>query len=219
VTRCQVIALILPLALAAGGQPQDDPFAKWEKAIAAFEEQDKKAPPPQKEILFVGSSSIRLWDLSKSFPGVKTINRGFGGSQIADAIHFAPRIVLKHKPRVVVFYAGDNDLAAGKKPDQVFADFKKFAEVVHKELPATKLVFIAIKPSPSRWKLYDQQQKANALVEAFARDDKRVVYLDVVKPMLDRDGKPKGELFKDDKLHLNEEGYRLWTSLLRPHLQ
>ena len=216
------VVLVLAAAglFAGAGRAQDKPnFARWEKAIAAFEQQDQEKPPPPDAVLFVGSSSIRLWDVAKSFPGVATVNRGFGGSQLADSIHFAPRIVLKHKPRVVVLYAGDNDLAAGKTPEQVAADFRAFARVVHEALPRTRVVFIAIKPSLARWKLWDKVQQANALIAAQCQQDERLVYVDVAKPMLGADGKPRSELFVKDGLHLSAEGYAVWTAVLKPHLK
>lgn len=218
--RLTLIAFAAGLFSCLAAQPgTDDKYARWEKDIAAFEKKDQEKAPPQGAVLFAGSSSIRLWKVEKSFPDVEVINRGFGGSQIDDSTHFAPRIILKYRPRVVVFYAGDNDVAAGKKPEQVLADFKAFAEVVHKELPKTKTVFISIKPSIARAKLLDTQKQANALVEEFCKTDKRLVYLDVVKPMLDGEGKPKPELFVKDGLHLSEAGYELWTALLKPHLK
>jgi len=194
-------------------------FARWEKAIAAFERQDKERPPPQDAILFAGSSSIRRWDLPKSFPDLAVINRGFGGSELADSVHFAGRIILKHRPRLVVLYAGDNDIAAGKTPERVFADFKAFVRTVHKELPKTRIVFVSIKPSILRWGLWDKMRKANALIEAYCKDGERLAYIDVAGPMLGSNGKPRPELFVKDGLHLSDDGYRLWASLLKPHLK
>jgi lysophospholipase L1-like esterase len=194
-------------------------FSKWEKDIAAFETHDKDAPPPKNAVLFAGSSSIRLWDLKKSFPDLNAINRGFGGSQIADSTHFAPRIILNLEARLIVFYAGDNDIAAGKTPEQVSDDFQSFAKTVQKELPKTKIVFISIKPTPKRWEMVDKQKKANELIAAFCNKDERLIYLDVVKPMLGDDGKPRPELFTKDDLHMNEKGYALWASLLKPYLK
>jgi uncharacterized sulfatase len=194
-------------------------FGRWEKEIQAIEARDKEKPPPEGGIVFAGSSSIRLWDLGKSFPGLPVVNRGFGGSQIPDSTHFAGRLILKPKPRTVVFYAGDNDIAAGRTPEQVRDDFKAFAATVHKGLPKTRIVFVAIKPTPARWKLFDAQKKANALVEAYCKEDGRLTFVDVVKPMLGEDGKPRPGLYAKDGLHLNDEGYRLWTELLKPHVE
>jgi lysophospholipase L1-like esterase len=212
---CGLVGLLLP-----SGRAQDKPnFARWEKAIAAFEKQDQEKPPPKNAVLFAGSSSIRLWNLPKSFPGLDAINRGFGGSQIADSTHFAGRIIIKHQPRLVVLYAGDNDMAAGKSPEQILADFQAFVKTIHKDLPKTRIAFIAIKPSIARAKLSDKQQKADALVAAECKKDDRLVFIDVVKPMLGADGKPRPELFAKDGLHMNEKGYEVWTELVRPLLK
>lgn len=194
-------------------------FEKWEPSIQKLELQDKVAPPPPGANLFVGSSSIRKWELARSFPKFKTINRGFGGSEIADSIHFAERIILKHEPRVVLLYAGDNDISHGKSAETVTADFQKFVGVVRKELPETKIAFIAIKPSIKRWNLVGEIQKANKAVAAICEKDDKLTYVDIFKPMLDQDGMPRPELFAKDGLHLNDEGYRVWASVIRPLLK
>jgi lysophospholipase L1-like esterase len=215
--------LMTLVALAAGLSPvraEGKPdFSRWEPAIAAFEKQDRAKPPPKNGYLFVGSSSIRFWDLNKSFPGMDVINRGFGGSQLADSVHFAPRLVLKHEPRMVLLYAGDNDLGFGKSPEQVHADFKDFVKVVQDKLPQTRIAFLSIKPSVLRWKLIDKIRKANALIEAECKADKRLVFIDVGKPLLDDDGKPRKDLFLFDGLHLNAKGYEAWAAVVRPYLK
>lgn len=192
---------------------------RWEKTIRHFEEHDKKSPSPKNAILFVGSSSIRGWDLLKYFPGLKMINRGFGGSHIADSVEFVSRIVIPYEPEIVVLYAGDNDINAGKSPERVFGDFKAFVKVVHDNLPETRIVFIAIKPSIRRWGLVGRMRETNALISALIEKDNRLRYVDIDTPMLDIDGKPRAELFIDDGLHLSDAGYRLWTSLVLPHLE
>ncbi|HTU17519.1 MAG TPA: SGNH/GDSL hydrolase family protein [Gemmataceae bacterium] len=194
-------------------------FSRWEKGIAAFEKQDRDKAPPKNPIVFVGSSSIRLWDLSKSFPHLPALNRGFGGSHMADVVHFAPRIVLKYEPRLIVLYAGDNDIAAGKSPERVRSDFQAFVKTVHEKLPKVRIVFVCIKPSLRRWALIDKIRKANALVEAECKKDKRLVYLDIATPMLGDDGKPRRELFVNDGLHLNAKGYTIWAERLKPYLE
>jgi lysophospholipase L1-like esterase len=215
-----VLALLTVTPSLRPGRAEDRPdFARWEKEIAAFERQDRAKPPPKGAILFVGSSSIRLWDLPKSFPGKDVINRGFGGSELADSVHFAPRIVLKYEPRLVVLYAGDNDIAAGKTPEQVSADFRAFVRAVHRELPRTRIVYLSIKPSIQRWKLWDRMRRVNALIEAACMGDSGLRCVDVATPMLGRDGKPRPELFAPDGLHLNARGYALWASILAPRLK
>ena len=189
---------------------------KWEKTIAQFEAEDQKSPPPRDAVLFVGSSSIRLWDLKKSFPNVATINRGFGGSQMSDAARYARKIITPYKPRLIVLYEGDNDLAAKKTPEQVANDFTALLKAVRAELPTTPIVVMGTKPSPKRWELIDQQRALNRLLAERCQADGYATFLDVERPMLAADGQPQASLFRDDKLHLNDEGYRLWTSLVAP---
>jgi lysophospholipase L1-like esterase len=222
--RVATLACMLTACLAGPllefGRAQDKPASsRWESAIGAFEKQDREKPPPKNGILFVGSSSIRLWNLAKSFPELGAINRGFGGSELADSVRFAPRLVLKHEPRLVVLYAGDNDIGAGKTPEQVAGDFRDFVKVVRQGLPQTKIIYISIKPSVLRWKLWPKIQSANALIETYCGQEKELVFLDVSKAMLGADGKPRRELFRGDGLHLNDEGYAVWASLLKPHLK
>lgn len=194
-------------------------FDRWEPSIQKFEQQDRTTPPPQDANLFVGSSSIRMWKLEKSFPKFKTINRGFGGSEIADSIHFADRIILKHKPKVILLYAGDNDIAHGKSAETVTADFQKFVTVVRAELPKTHIAFIAIKPSIKRWNLASEIQKANKAIAAICNQSDQLTYVDIFKPMLGRDGTPRPELFLKDGLHLNDDGYQLWAREIRQLLK
>jgi lysophospholipase L1-like esterase len=192
---------------------------KWEPQIAAYEVQDKQQPTLPGGIVFVGSSSIRLWDLQKSFGELPAINRGFGGSQLADSAHYADRLVTRHQPRIVVVYAGDNDLNAGKSPEQVSADFKALARRIHARLPEAKIVFIGIKPSIARWKNIDNVRCTNGLIQQFIAGDKRLVFVDVDKPMLNEAGLPRPELFVKDGLHMTPAGYAVWAELLKPHLE
>lgn len=168
-------------------------------------------------MLFVGSSSIRLWSaLEADFPSVDVLQRGFGGSELSDVVHYAPRIVLPYQPRLIVLYAGDNDLAAGKSPAAVFRDYQAFVALVRRALPETRIAFIAIKPSGARWALVEQMRAANALVRRYAATDPRLLYVDVFTPMLGPDGMPREELFVADRLHMNARGYALWCDLLVP---
>ncbi len=202
----------VPAAAEASG-PQ-----RWEPQIRAFEQQDRADPPAPGGVLFVGSSSIVRWPLGQSFPELPVVKRGFGGSQVADSLYFAERIILPYKPRVVVVYAGDNDIAAGKTPEQVRADYRALTKKVLDALPRTRIVYISIKPSLKRWHLFEKMQEANRLIEQDCAGDERLVYLDIAGPMLGPDGKPRAELLAADQLHLSEKGYALWTRLLRPCL-
>jgi lysophospholipase L1-like esterase len=191
---------------------------QWEESVAAFERADRDMPPAKGAILFIGSSSIRLWNLPQHFPDLNVVNRGFGGSQIRDVVHFANRIVIPYQPRLIVLYAGDNDIAAGKKAEQLLSDFQEFVRVVRDKLPDTRIVFISIKPSPARWHLVAEMRRANQLIHDSMAQDDRLEYSDVHTAMIGANGQPRAELFISDGLHLNEDGYKLWTTLLRGKL-
>jgi lysophospholipase L1-like esterase len=210
---CAALALLVAsLAFAA---PE-----KWTAAIDKFTQADAANPPPRNAVVFVGSSSIVKWSsLAQDFPGVKVINRGFGGSQLEDSVFYADRIVIPYKPRTVVLYAGDNDLNSGKTPETVLADFKAFIAKIHAKLPDTRIVYIAIKPSPSRWKIKDQVVRANTLIAAECARDKRLAFADVYTPMLNPKGEPRPELFVKDMLHMNEAGYAVWKPVVAPLLK
>jgi lysophospholipase L1-like esterase len=196
-----------------------DRAARWEKDVAAIEKRLQKDPPAAGGVAFVGSSSIRLWNLKTSFPDVNAVNLGFGGSQVPDQTHFAPRLVLPLAPRAVVFYAGDNDIHAGRTPEQVREDFAEFVGRVHADLPKARVLFVAIKPSPARWKQFKRQTEANALVKRACAGDGRLAFVDVVPAMLGPDGKPDPDLFVADGLHLSAKGYELWTAAVTKALE
>ncbi len=210
-----VFCISLVLKAQDGPKAKDGP-ERWEQTIQAFEDWDRKNSFPPDAVLFVGSSSIRLWPTRESFPDLPVINRGFGGSQISEVNYYARRIVLPYKPSVVVFYAGDNDIASGKSARQVFSDYKAFTELVHAELPQTRIIFVCIKPSRSRWALWPVMSEANAMVKELCGKDSRLYYFDAASPLLDSEGLPKLDFFLSDKLHLNGEGYKVWSTLLRP---
>jgi len=216
---CSAVCIALLVGAAAPAQtPATVQTDKWAKEMAAFEEQDR-SDPAIGGVVFVGSSSIRLWDLKKSFPDVPALNRGFGGSVIPDSVAHVDLLVIRHKPRIVVFYAGDNDIAAGRTPQQVFDDYKAFVTKVHAELPATRIAFIAIKPSIQRWALIDKVRAANALVREYSAADGRLGFVDVDGPMLGWDEKPRKDLFVADGLHMTPKGYGVWTTLVRPFIE
>lgn len=206
------------LSLAGGVVLAEENFSRWEGDIRRFEQADAKAKPAPGGNLFVGSSSIRMWPLDKSFPHHPIVNRGFGGSQIADSTHFAGRIVTPHRPAVIVLYAGDNDIAAGKSPERVAEDFRQFVSRVREDLPRARIVYLTIKPSLSRWKLWPKMQAANALIEKECADDEQLTYVDVGAPLLGEDRRPQAEMFIKDGLHLSPAGYKAWSELVQPHL-
>ena len=207
-----------PAPVATPAAATADRFAQWEADIRGFEDADRRNPPPAGAVLFYGSSSIRFWEsLAQDFPDLRVINRGFGGSQMDDALHFMDRVVLPYRPRVIVLYEGDNDLAAGRTPAAIVADYRAFVDTVRHRLPETRVVFVAIKPSLARWNLVDQIRETNALVQRYVeRDPTHLAYADVFTPMLGADGRPRPELFREDGLHMTPAGYALWTGIVRP---
>lgn len=215
-----VCLLALPLEVQAQEKKAPPPdHQKWAKDIARFEKSDEAKPPPKHAILFAGSSSMVFWNTTKSFPNLVTINRGFGGSQLRDSVYYAPRIILKYEPRIIVVYAGDNDLAQGITPTQLANNFVELVKVVHDKLPETRIYFIAVKPSTKRWELFSKQQEANRQIEAICKKNERLAFIDIVTPMLGSNGKPKKELLREDGLHLSDQGYALWTAILKPMLE
>lgn len=208
-----------PKPVVVRGSPAHTSAHPFETEIAAFEKWDRKNAFPQGPILFVGSSSIRLWQTAEAFPGAPVINRGFGGSTIADVNHYFDRVVAKYKPRVIVFYSGDNDVASGKTPRQVFDDAQTFINRVHEELPDTRIFVLSIKPSLARQKSWPKMKEVNALIAKLAEDDEQLEYIDIATPMLAGAEQPPPDLFLDDGLHLNAKGYRLWNEVLSPSFE
>lgn len=194
-------------------------FAKWEKTIQEFEQHDRETPPPKHAIVFIGSSSIRKWTtLAEDFPHHRVLNRGFGGSEMKDSAHFADRIVLPYEPRMIVVYAGGNDINAHKSPEQVFDAFKAFVATVRAKQPDTPIAYISIAGNPKRWAQVEEVKKANLLIERYAKEQPHLVFIDVFHPMLGADGLPQPGIFSPDRLHMNAEGYKLWTKIVGAHL-
>jgi lysophospholipase L1-like esterase len=188
---------------------------RWEKNIRKFEAKDRQEMPENGGILFVGSSSIRLWDTPASFPGETIINRGFGGCEISDVNHFFDRVVAPYQPQIIVFYAGDNDIASGETAESVVADFKTFWKSVGRQIPDCTVIYIPIKPSLSRWNLWPRMRNANQTIKQFAKQNYNLRFADIVSPMLNSEGKPRPELFVKDGLHLNAKGYQIWTRVIQ----
>lgn len=219
-----LVAIVLLCAASRGAGPATapaPPSAKWEKEIAAFEEADRHSPPPTGALLFVGSSTIRMWKtLADDFAGYTVINRGFGGSELADSVYFADRIVIPYKPRMIVLFAGTNDINAGKSPEQVFADYQAFVAKVRAALPDVRIAYLSIAPCPSRWKQADKQMKANHLIRDFAAAHARdkLDYIEVWDQLLGPDGQPRADLYLADGLHPNAQGYKIRAAAIRPFL-
>lgn len=215
-----LLVLSLTAAVSADeGRPADPDPNRFAAEIKAFAEWDSKNAVPAEPVLFVGSSSIRMWRTRECFPDLPVVNRGFGGSHISDVIHFTDRIVLPYQPGTILFYAGDNDVAGGKSAQRVCDDYRRWVGLVHASLPEARIIFISIKPSGQRWSLWPQMHNANELVRAFCRQDSRLFFADLATPLLGPEGKPDPDLFLNDRLHLNNKGYAVWTKSLHPVLE
>jgi len=192
------------------------PFWNDVQTIKAY---DKIYSPPQHPILFIGSSSIRLWvDFKKAFAAYTVLNRGIGGAITSDVDRYLEDIVFPYEPKQVVLYVGENDLLKSPDAETVFADFKKLYAHLRTKLPATPLVYIAIKGSPSRVQYQEKAKKANLLISQYLKGEKNTVFVDVYQPMLDKRGEMQPVLFKEDMLHMNGTGYQIWNKLVIPHL-
>lgn len=197
----------------------DAQFDPWKDEIDRMLAADAAHAPVQDGVLFIGSSSIRLWTtLARDFPGIPVVNRGFGGSMLADATRNVGRLVTPFHPRVVVIYAGDNDIAAKRSPSQVLADFKEFVARVRRDSPRIPVLYLAIKPSVARFALWPKMREANESIAAWARTRRDVLVVDATKSMLDAAGQPRPELFENDGLHMRAAGYALWIDALAPVL-
>ena len=188
--------------------------------IEVFEKNDRKSPPSHGVILFVGSSSFKMWEtMENDLAPLPVINRGFGGSTFADLLNFTDRIVIPYRPKIIVVYEGDNDLAGNPSAAETVLDnCRKFVQHVHKKLPDTMIFLLPLKPSPIRLELWPEMAKLNVAIAKFADKTENVGFIDIATPML-RDGAMRKELFIGDKLHMNWKGYAIWTSVIKPVLE
>lgn len=198
---------------------------RWKIGFSGFKTSDLINPPPKNAVLFVGSSSIRKWNtrtLAQCFDTTPVIKRGLVGSEINDITDYFDRLVMPYHPRLLVFYAGDNDIAHGEKPEKVLEDFTVFANTMQYKLPQTPFIYISIKPSPARIEHLDKIKDANDRIEAYIgkQREQKITYVDVFHAMTTAAaGKPKPELFDEDGLHLNAKGYELWCHILKPYIE
>ncbi|MEX0594017.1 MAG: GDSL-type esterase/lipase family protein, partial [Balneolaceae bacterium] len=193
--------------------------ARFDDQIGQFVRYDAQNSAPEEAILFTGSSSIRIWKTADAFPDYPILNRGFGGSHISDVLHFFDDVIGTYNPRLVIFYAGDNDVASGKSAEQTLADYQYLTTKVLALNNRVEMLFIPIKPSGSRWHLWEEMSRANEMVRSLSDRNPRLHYVDFATPMLGEDGTPDLSLLQDDQLHLTEKGYDVWNSILAPELE
>lgn len=217
------ILVVLLIVGVVNAVSQTTPYTRekeWAGEINAFAEIDARQTPPEKAVLFTGSSSIRRWKtLREDFSHLKVINRGFGGSHFEDLNFFAPRIVLPYKPSKIVVYTGENDIEVGQSAENVLGDFKEFVAWRDKNLPGTPIIYISLKPSILRWAKWPEMSKANDLIREEAKKHRRVKFADLASKMLGADGKPLPDIFLGDNLHMNAKGYAIWRENLGPLLK
>jgi lysophospholipase L1-like esterase len=199
---------------------QEQKPAFWDD-IQAFKKQDSISFPGTGKILFVGSSSFTKWkDVQNYFPAYPIINRGFGGSSLTDVIRYANDIIFPYRPKQIVIYCGENDLAASDTVSgkTVAERFYKLYNLIRSKFPKIPVLYISMKPSPSRALLFSKMINANDLIKKWLAKKKNTVYVDVYKQMIDDEGKPRAELFLDDNLHMNKMGYAIWKKMIEPYL-
>lgn len=217
----------------AGTRSRPDP-ARFANDIAAFDKAEKTDPPPRGGIVFTGSSSVRLWDVKKAFPDLPVLNRGFGGSVANDLVVYAENVALRYQPKVLVVYTGSNDLHGkpkpavpargaresdylpGLTPPEALADLTKFLSLVHDKLPQTRVIVSSVKFAPSRAAEMDSVRKLNALVETWCRDKSWIRWVEASNYLIGPDGQPIADLYRADRLHLNDAGYARWNAVIGP---
>ena len=199
-----------------GAATNDDAF--FESAILAFEEQDKASLPKSNEIVFVGSSSIRFWEsLTEDMAPLPVIRRGFGGSHMSHVLYNFDRIITPYKPKAVVVFVGGNDIGSGKSPERLISDYQKFIELLNHKLPNADLWILGMKPSKLRWEQWGEMKKVDEAFKGFAANSSKIFHVESGKVLLGSNGEPD-DVYIFDGLHLNAEGYRRWTALLKPML-
>jgi lysophospholipase L1-like esterase len=212
--------ILLLLLLTAGvrfAEAQTAP-AFWAD-IQSFKKQDAAQAPPANPIVFVGSSSFTRWEnVQASFPGYPILNRGFGGSTLVDVIRYAYDVILPYKPKQVVIYCGENDLASDATEEETVRRFKTLFGMIRTNLPGTRISFVSIKPSPSRANIQEKVKDANQGIKRFLKKQKNTDFIDIYEAMLDSKGAMREELYVADRLHMKPEGYTIWQRIMAPYL-
>ena len=215
------LGILVCLLLACNSNEPATAPSPFDKSIAEFKKQDSISFPPDNAILFIGSSSFTLWDdVQDYFPGYTIINRGFGGSTLADQIQYANDIIFPYKPKQIIIYCGENDLAFDDTVTavMVFERFKKLFQMIRGQFVDLPVVYISMKPSPSRRHLFSKMREGNQLILDFLANMNKTVFIDVHSKMLNEQGEPFPEIFLDDSLHMNAKGYSIWQKEIQPHL-
>lgn len=198
---------------------QNDPQTRWGKSIAQYEHKDSISKPEPGGILLLGSSSFTIWqDVGDYFPEKNMVNRGFGGSQMSDVLYFKERLILPYQPKQIILYEGENDIAAGEKPDSIFAELMQLVSWARKQVPGVKISLVSMKPSPRRWELKETLLVMNQKLKQFAAENDDIDFINIWEPLLEPSGVPVNENYREDLLHLNATGYKIWQKAMAPFL-
>ncbi len=212
--RNPILALLL-LFVSFNVNAQQKPF--WDE-IKAFRVQDSIQKPQDGMLLFIGSSSFRLWKTAKEdFNNPNILNRAFGGATLPDVIRYQDDVVLKYNPKKIFIYCGENDIASSEKvtPEIVLGNFRTLYQNIRNRFPEVPVVFVSIKPCILRWSMKDRMMATNALISSFLSKEKNAVFVNVWDKMLDKNGEPMKDIFLEDKLHMNSKGYAIWLKEMK----
>lgn len=194
---------------------------KWEKDIAAFEALDRSEKYPENAVLFMGSSSIRLWStLQEQMKPYSVIQRGFGGSNMADLSMYTKRIVYPHQFQAVVIFVA-NEITVSPNDRNARETGALYKEVVHsirEKYQKQPIFLIEVTPSRKRWEKWDQIKETNSELKRICTKEKNMYFIETANFYLNEKGLPREELFRDDKLHLNDAGYKIWGDIIKKKL-
>jgi hypothetical protein len=218
--KIAILIFLAPVASALLGQEGAPRPGAFDYEIGQFLEADQRKPPPQGAILFIGSSIFREWaDLEQQMAPLPVFNRAFGGSRTFEVLHYADRIVLPYKPRIIVYYCGSNDVGSGASAAEVAANFKAFVDKVAARLPDTRIFFVSINKAPEKQYAWNVVDEANARVREYTAKNKRLGFIDVNPVLFDAAGKPRFELYREDELHFRPAAYVEFTRIIRPVIE
>jgi lysophospholipase L1-like esterase len=220
----RVVALILVLPwLASAADEAAQRWEQYEPAFRAFAEADRANPPAKGGILFVGSSIFRQWTtVAEQMAPLPVLNRAFGGSRTGDQLARFAQVVPPYAPKVIVYYCGSNDLKAGATPEDpaaIFARFRTFSERVRAAQPSTRIIFVSSTRSPDRVERWEQVDHYNALVRAYCAATPHHTFIDINPALVNRDGHPRLDLYREDKLHFHPPAYVAFTAIIKPVLE
>lgn len=190
--------------------------------IQSFKTTDSLHFPEKNQVLFIGSSSFRLWkDVNADFPGYKILNRAFGGATLLDVIRYRYDVIYPYQPRQIVLYCGENDFAASDTvtSEMVVSRLITLYKLIRDKYPTVPFVFVSIKPSPSRAHLQEKMARANEQIRSFLQVERNAQFADVYSAMLTSEGKIREDIFIEDRLHMNKTGYTIWKKILKPFLK